>query len=114
MDKIRVGFAVMYRWRLKPGTEDVFKDAWARVTRTIRHDHGGLGSRLHRSEDGTWLAYAQLPDRETREALQALPATATEASRMMVECVQERLPPLLLEPVADLLVAVADTDRGGD
>jgi len=114
MEKGRVGFAVVYRWRLKPGSEDLFKDAWAEVTRTIRHDHGGLGSRLHRAEDGTWLAYAQWPDRKTWEALQALPAADTQASRTMGECVQERLSPLLLEPVADLLVSVADSGHRGE
>jgi quinol monooxygenase YgiN len=111
MEKIRTGFAVVYRWRLKPGAEAAFQDAWARTTRAICRDHGGLGSRLHRVQDGTWLAYAQWPDRQAWEALQSLSAADSGAANPMSDCVEERFPPLLLEPVADLLVAVTGTDH---
>ena len=48
-------FCVIYRWRLKPGHDDDFVAAWARLTRAIRDGRGGLGSRLHRSDDGLWV-----------------------------------------------------------
>jgi quinol monooxygenase YgiN len=97
-------FAVIYRWRLRPGTEAAFRDAWAEVTAAIRRDRGGLGSRLHRADDGSWLAYAQWPDRASWETAQSLPSADAIASSAMTRCIMERLPPILLETVADLLV----------
>ncbi len=97
------GFVVIYRWRLRPGTEEAFRDAWAEVTLAIRQGCGGLGSRLHRADDGTWLAYAQWPDRASWEAAQRSPPAEAAASAAMGRCIDERLPPILLEPVVDLL-----------
>ena len=100
----RVGFAVMYRWRLHAGREEAFTRAWADVTRAIRAERGGLGSRLHRAEDGTWVAYAQWPDRATWEAAQGAPSAApADAAATMGEAIAERFTPVLLDPVADLL-----------
>jgi Antibiotic biosynthesis monooxygenase len=59
--------AVIYRWRLKLGHEDEFVEGWTQVTRAIHAQCGSYGSRLHRSDDGMWVAYARWPDRETRE-----------------------------------------------
>lgn len=99
-------FAVIYRWKLKAGTEPGFILAWAAATRAIREKRGGLGSRLHQAEDGTWVAYAQWPSREDWErSRMATPADA-EASEKMKEAIEESLPPILLEPVEDLLSAV--------
>ena len=53
-------FAVIYRWRLKSGMEGQFADGWDRVTRAIHQSRGSYGSRLHRCDDGMWLAYAPL------------------------------------------------------
>lgn len=99
------GFMVIYRWRLHPGKEQQFVEVWSRNTPLIIERCGGLGSRLHRAEDGTWLAYAQWPDRATWEASYAVPGWDTEGGRLMEEAIAERLPRTLLEPVADFLVA---------
>ena len=61
---LRVGFAVLYRWRLTPGMEATFREGWERVTVQLKQHRGALGSRLHLAEDGTWVAYAQWPSRE--------------------------------------------------
>lgn len=60
-------FAVMYRWRLKAGREEQFADAWAEMTDEFLEVHGGLGSCLHKSDDGLWVAYARWPNRKTWE-----------------------------------------------
>ena len=57
-------FVVLYRWKIKPGTEDQLRTAWVSSTRKIMARYGALGSRLHVVEDGSWLAYAQWPDKE--------------------------------------------------
>lgn len=99
-----VGFAVIYRWRLREGTEAEFREAWSQLTEAIRKERGGLGSRLHRDEDGTWVAYAQWPDRDRWEQARRYKPADAEAFRRMGECVEESFPPQFLEPLEDLLV----------
>ena len=96
-------FAVVYRFRVRAGDEDRFRRAWARLTEAIRDERGGLGSRLHRADDGTWVAYAQWPDRATWERSRASESADPRASAELAETLEESLPPLLLEPWIDLL-----------
>jgi quinol monooxygenase YgiN len=105
-DAPRCRFAVIYRWRLKTGAEAQFVAGWTRLTHAIRAERGGLGSRLHRLPDGSWLAYAQWPSRDAWEQAQAAPALDPEGSVLMREAIVESEPPLLLEPVADLLLPI--------
>ena len=58
-------FAVIYRWRVIPGREAQFEQGWRRGTQKIAEEFGGWGSRLHRGEDGVYVAYAQWPDEAT-------------------------------------------------
>ena len=53
------GFAVVYQWRIKAGMEPQFRDAWEKLTQLLRDKRGARGSRLHRTEHGTLVAYAQ-------------------------------------------------------
>ena len=93
-------FAVVYRWRLRPGAEEQFQDGWERVTRAIHAGCGSFGSRLHRADDGTWVAYARWPDAATRERCTS---AEPEGERLMAEAVAERFPELRLDLVSDLL-----------
>lgn len=100
-------FAVIYRWRLKPGTESQFAVAWAERTRAIRSHDGGLGSRLHRADDGWLVAYAQWPSRAAWEAFMAQTAAPSPASIFMRSCIEASEPPVCLEVVEDLLAHVS-------
>ena len=60
-------FAVLYRWRLKPGREDEFRENWKVLTVGIQRTYGATGSRLHRADNGEIVAYAVWPSREQRE-----------------------------------------------
>jgi heme-degrading monooxygenase HmoA len=93
-------FAAIYRWRLKPGMESQFVDGWERVTREIHKVCGSYGSRLHRCDDGTWLAYARWPDAATRDACEH---GETEGRRLMREAVAEDFDDILCDLVTDLL-----------
>lgn len=101
---MKVGFAVLYRWRLKPGREKSFVETWAKMTELIKEQCGGLGSRLHQLEDGTWAAYAQWPDRETWAAMQGRDSIDKIASAQMREAIEESFEPVLMVPVKDLLL----------
>jgi hypothetical protein len=99
-----VGFIVIYRWRLHADMEKRFQEIWSRNTPQIALRCGGLGSRLHKAEDGTWLAYAQWPDKETWERSYSVPDWDLEGREAMQEAIIERLPRILLYPIADFLV----------
>ncbi len=58
-------FVAVYWWRVHPGKEEQFIDAWTRGTDLIREIYGSYGSRLHRDADGRFVGYAEWPDRET-------------------------------------------------
>lgn len=90
-------FAVLYCWRLVEGREQEFADAWARVTEAIRHERGGLGSCLHRAQDGTWVAYARWPDRAAWQRSREAGPVDAQASRRMAEAIAETFEPVPLE-----------------
>jgi len=94
---------VLYRWRLHPGSEAAFTEAWSRITVSLRRDAGSLGSRLHRGSDGLWYGYAQWPDDAVRQRAFAQ-SLDPEASAQMRAAIAESFPEVLLEPVSDLLV----------
>lgn len=104
-----LGFAVIYRWRLHPGKEEAFVEAWAAVTRAIREQCGGLGSRLHKTDDGVWLAYAQWPSRAMWDEAALTDPDLQAARQQMKDAIAESLPDLPLEPVADLIVQASLT-----
>jgi quinol monooxygenase YgiN len=58
-------FCVIYELKVKPEMEQKFRDAWRKVTLDVMNECGSLGARLHKSDDGSWIAYAQWPDRES-------------------------------------------------
>ena len=103
MERLKIGFAVIYRWRLRPGMEKQFCEAWAKTTETIKEERRGLGSRLHRDDDGYWVAYAQWPSRSAWEQSRELGAADPEVSALMAEAVEESFAPVALEPVTDML-----------
>lgn len=95
-------FIVLYRWRLKPGSEDEFVAAWTRVSELLRA-RGSLGSRLHRGSDGLWYSYAQWPSQEARAAAFAGGPVDATALAQMRAAVEESFEEVVLEAVSDLL-----------
>ena len=95
-------FCVIYRWQIKPELEKQFIESWSVITRFYVEKHGGLGSRLHRGEDGLFYAYAQWNSAEEREkAFQNFPDLP--AREKMREAILESFPEIRLESVQDLL-----------
>jgi heme-degrading monooxygenase HmoA len=60
-------FAVIYRFSVRPGELNEFTAAWEELTILIRKHEGSLGSRLHRSGENEYIAYAQWPERSVWE-----------------------------------------------
>ena len=100
------GFVVLYRWRLNPGSEASFVDAWSNVSDLLRSERGSLGSRLHRGPDGIWYSYAQWPSSQAGDDAFSLGSVDQQASEQMAQAIAERLPEIVLESVADFILPI--------
>lgn len=58
-------YCIIYKFEIIPDREERFLNAWSDMTALIASDFGGMGSRLHRLDESTFMAYAQWPDKET-------------------------------------------------
>jgi len=96
-------FAVLYRWKLKSGTEQKFREAWSSATEAIAARSGTGGSRLHRTDDGEFVAYAVWPSRQQWEDASKLPSANPEAGAKMRECIEHSISTTPLDVVEDLL-----------
>lgn len=104
MDDVTTKFCVVYQFMVRAGCEAAFEQAWQDLTLAIREQCGGLGSRLHKTDDGWWLAYAQWPDRQTWEQAQTRTTPVhPDAAQRMADAIEGRRPPILLQPQIDLL-----------
>ncbi len=95
---------MLYRWRVRPGSEDQFVDGWSTITPRLREERGSRGSRLHKGDNGLWYGYAQWPNAEAIANAFLEPVDEPAAARMR-EAVIENFTPVKLEPVADFLVS---------
>lgn len=93
----------LYRWKMKPGCEERFREGWRRITREALEKHGSLGSRLHRGADQEWFAYAVWPDIAARDRFAAVGAGDGEAVEMMRESVEHRYDAVVYHIDTDLL-----------
>lgn len=112
--------AVLYHWKLKPGTEDTFRRAWAEATKAIHKNCGSYGARLHEGADGLFWSYARWPSEATRQAcFENNDFGAMECFGTMRDCVEERFPEVVLTLADDELaerktaheVPVYETER---
>jgi heme-degrading monooxygenase HmoA len=103
-------FCAIYRWRLHPGTEDKFVQAWSQITELLRAERGSLGSRLHRGPDNIWYSYTQWPSAAAKADGLAQPSVNPAAWQQMRDSIAESLPELVLELVADYLAPLRQDD----
>lgn len=61
-------FAVIYRGYVKPGLEQEYQEHWKTVATFFVRKRGALGSTLHKTEEGMWVAYSKWPDKATRDS----------------------------------------------
>ncbi len=103
--------AVLYRWKIRPGKEAEFVDAWAKATRRTQHFCGSYGSRLHQSQDGIYWAYARWPSLQARAECPAkLMKEDFSSFQAMQACIEEQYEETVLALKEDLLV---EPPRGG-
>ncbi len=93
-------FAVIYRWKLTPGLEPGFVEAWQSVARTLEEQFGAHGVCLHAAEDSTWVACAMWPNRKAWENARLESPDGFAAMRNMQHAIERRFEPILMKPIA--------------
>lgn len=105
-------FIVIYSFKVKEGREKEFRALWAGLTSQIYKYEGSLGSRLHLSDEGIFIAYAQWPDRKTwKNSGNKLPAKADSLRDAMRNCYDHIQVLYKLTLVDDLLTS--ETNNSG-
>lgn len=106
-------FAVIYQGYIKKDRELEYQQAWNRVAKYFVEKRGAIGSCLHRTPDGLWVAYSRWPDKETRDASwpsgsEAIdhPQEICNAIATIKDCVDadRKIPEICMEVVDDLLL----------
>lgn len=100
--------AAIYRWRVAPENEDDFRRRWHDITVDIMARHGGGGSRLHRAENGDFVAYARWPSKEARDKAFADYSKDRNRSIPQREGKAELIEEIWLDITDDLLIPEAN------
>lgn len=58
--------AVIYQGYIKPGREEEYQQLWHHVASYFKKHCGAIGSTLHQTDEGMWVAYSRWPDEKTR------------------------------------------------
>lgn len=89
------------------GMESEFILAWTECTKVIYENFGSLGSRLHRSTTGKFIAYAQWPNEKVYEHSSEWPEQLVEVRNRMRSLLKGGKPTVLhvLNVEVDLLAA---------
>ena len=61
-------FAVIYKAYVHRGVEEQYKKLWRQIAGYFIDHWGALGSCLHKTAQGEWIAYSRWPDKATRDA----------------------------------------------
>lgn len=105
-------FAVIYRFYLKANRELEYQVAWNTIAQYFVNHKGAIGSSLHKTQDGLWLAYSRWPDQKTRDAAwpgendpsYELPSNIQQAILIMKDCGDQdrKLPEICMELIDDI------------
>ncbi|BDW93729.1 antibiotic biosynthesis monooxygenase [Muricauda ruestringensis] len=98
-------YAVIYRFKVIQGKEVAFENLWRAVTKAFMAHAEGLGSRLHKTEAGVYIAYAQWPSKNHwKSAKEKLPESDLEIIQNMNDCCETATVLHQMEVMDDLLV----------
>lgn len=107
--KEKPGFAVIYRGFILPGSEKKYQESWHKVATYFIQDCGAMGSALHKTEEGEWIAYSRWPSQALRDKFwgrqENLPKKIKTAIQQMKECADATKPrsEIRLKVVDDLI-----------
>lgn len=83
-------FSVIYPGFLKPKKESLYHASWHQIAGHFVKECGALGSALHQTETGEWIAYSRWPDQKTRD--KAWIDQEKKAIQVLKECLDQDRP----------------------
>ncbi len=107
-------FAVIYQSWVLPEHEENYQQLWQKIADYFISECGAIGACLHKTQEGSYLAYSRWPDRATREAswpgdtdpFQSLPITIAQAITDIKTYIDEsrHIPEITMDVTCDLLL----------
>jgi hypothetical protein len=94
-------FCVLYKFIVKSDCDDHFRHHWSAVTQWYYHHACSLGSRLHRTNNGEYIAYAQWQTREQWETQRDTSDVELQAHRQAMREACEKIEVLYELDVTD-------------
>jgi hypothetical protein len=96
-------YSYLIEFSVKAGYEEDFIEHWGRLTEYIHREFEGLGSRLHKTPDGQYIAYAQWPDSDSRDADHPWTQEGRDIQQNMLNTLVDSRVIYELEVIKDLL-----------
>ncbi len=97
-------YSIIYEFKVKENQNQIFEKAWEELTELFYQYGNSRGSRLHRKNEQTYVAYAQWPDIDTfQKAANLMPEAANEIRQTMRNSCHDIQTLYKLETVNDLL-----------
>lgn len=88
-------FAAIYRGFVLPGQESEYIKNWETIASFFINHCGAIGSNLHKSEEGEYIAYSRWPTVEQRDKYwkdKNVPDQITEAIDKLKACLDQSKP----------------------
>lgn len=108
---------ILHRFKLKPGTENTFKQSWRTLSTYYKKECGALGACLHKTKEGLMVTYSRWPDQKTWQHTEGAQQTAGtdifpihihDAIEALKDCVEVFEEPEVMDAVDDLLITTDD------
>ena len=96
--------AVLFRWEIKAGCEQIFKEAWSEIVHLNIEKHGALGSRLYRTKDNQWISYSQWVSEAHFYNARNLLDKHAQARIKLDSAISKAYDPIVMVPVIDHLM----------
>ena len=108
-------FAVIYKAHVHSDSEEEYKKLWRKIANYFIEHRGALGSCLHKTSEGEWIAYSRWPNKTMRDASwpkegdepsQSLSPEIRSTILRLKECIDVNQPfqEICMDVVDDLLI----------
>lgn len=98
-------FHVLYRWQLRPGTEQAFQEGWSEIVQRNVNKYGAYGSQLSQGSDGWWRSLSYWPTEEHWQNALRIDDSEQEARQKMLSSIVREEQPVTMVPILDHVIA---------
>ena len=99
---------VLYKFTVKPGCDDQFRQHWLAVTQWYSRHAGSLGSRLHRANTSEYIGYAQWSSRDQWELQRDRSDAELQTHRQAMRASCAEIEGLWRQQMRDVITLITD------